>query len=114
MAVAQAAVAAPSTVADNHLARQFDPAMANQAWVTDITDIRTRESWLYLAVVLDLFSRQIVGWAMHSSLHTEVVLEALMMPSGGASLPLGCWFTRTKAPSSPVMTGRIFSKRTDC
>ena len=57
----------PSIVADNHSAIQFDPAMANQSWVTGITYIRTHEGWLYLAVVLDLFSRQIVGWAMHSA-----------------------------------------------
>jgi putative transposase len=69
----------PSIVANNHLARQFDVATANQAWVTDITYIRTHEGWLYLAVVLDLFSRQIVGWAMRSSLHTDLVLQALMM-----------------------------------
>ena len=69
----------PSIVANNHLARQFDVAGANQAWVTDITYIRTHEGWLYLAIVLDLFSRQVVGWSMQSSLHTDVVLQALIM-----------------------------------
>lgn len=69
----------PSIVANNHLARQFDVAAANQAWVTDITYIRTHEGWLYLAIVLDLFSRQVVGWSMQSSLHTDVVLQALIM-----------------------------------
>ena len=69
----------PSIVANNHLARQFDVSTANQAWVTDITYIRTHEGWLYLAIVLDLFSRQVVGWSMQSSLHTDVVLQALIM-----------------------------------
>ena len=69
----------PSIVANNHLARQFDVAAAKQAWVNDITYNRTHEGWLYLAVVLDLFSRQVVGWSMQSSLHTDVVLQALTM-----------------------------------
>lgn len=51
-----------STVASpNHLARQFKVSEPNKVWVTDITYIRTYEGWLYLAVVLDLFSRQIIG-----------------------------------------------------
>ena len=68
----------PAIVASNQLARQFDPGIANQAWVTDMTYIRTHEGWLYLAVVLDLFSRKIVGWAMQSTLHSDLVLQALM------------------------------------
>ena len=81
----------PSVVADNHLARQFDVAHANQVWVTDITYIRTHEGWLYLAIVLDLFSRQIVGWAMQPSLHTEVVLQALMMAVWRRKPSPGLW-----------------------
>ena len=68
----------PTVVADNHLARQFDPDAANRAWVTDITYIRTHEGWLYLAAVMDLFSRKIVGWAMGPTMHTDLVLQALM------------------------------------
>ena len=52
-------------VAPNLLQRQFTTAEPNQAWVSDITYIWTSQGWLYLAVVLDLFSRQIVGWAMN-------------------------------------------------
>lgn len=55
---------APSVVAPNHLQRQFDVLEPNKAWVTDIAYIRTHEGWLYLAVVLDLFSRQVVCWSM--------------------------------------------------
>ena len=51
----------PSVVAPNHLQRAFDVNTPNEAWVTDITYIRTHEGWLYLAVVLDLFSRHVVG-----------------------------------------------------
>jgi putative transposase len=69
----------PAVVAGNQLDRQFNPSQANQAWVTDITYIRTHEGWLYLSVVIDLFSRQVVGWAMQSSMHVDLVLQALMM-----------------------------------
>ena len=51
----------------------------NKTWVTDITYIRTHEGWLYLAVVLDLFSRQIVGWSMQSRMDKELVVSALLM-----------------------------------
>lgn len=50
--------------ATNVLDRQFQPAGPNQAWVSDITYLRTGSGWLYLAAVMDLFSRKIVGWAM--------------------------------------------------
>jgi putative transposase len=66
-------------VAGNVLARQFKPARPNQAWVSDMTYIRTRSGWLYLAVVLDLFSRKIVGWAMAPSMPAELVCAALSM-----------------------------------
>lgn len=68
----------PSVVAPNQLKRQFDPEQPNKAWVTDITYIRTHEGWLYLAVVIDLFSRQVVGWSMQSRMHTDLVLKALL------------------------------------
>jgi len=50
--------------APNHLAQQFDVLASNETWVTDITDICDHKGWLYLSVVLDVFSRQIVGWSM--------------------------------------------------
>ncbi len=58
----------PSTVAPNHLDRQFEVAKPNTHWVTDITYLRTHEGWLYLAVVIDLFSRHVVGWSMRATL----------------------------------------------
>lgn len=69
----------PAVVAENLLDRQFDPDRPNRAWVTDITMIRTYEGWLYLAVVLDLFSRQVVGWSMQTRMQADLVLKALVM-----------------------------------
>lgn len=63
----------------NHLARDFSAESPNTKWVTDITYIRTGEGWLYLAVVLDLFSRQVIGWSMQPQLGREGVLQAVLM-----------------------------------
>ncbi|MEO0956741.1 MAG: IS3 family transposase [Pseudomonadota bacterium] len=69
----------PSVVATNQLDQAFDVSEPDQIWVTDITYIRTYEGWLYLAVVIDLFARKVVGWSMHSRMHTSLVLNALLM-----------------------------------
>lgn len=69
----------PSVVVSNTLDRQFDVAAPDRAWVTDITYIRTQEDFVYLAVVIDLFSRRVLGWSMQSRQTTEVVLQALHM-----------------------------------
>jgi putative transposase len=66
-------------VADNHLDREFNPASANESWVADITYIPTREGWLYLAVVEDLFSRMVVGWSMAATMTSRLVVDALEM-----------------------------------
>ena len=58
----------PAVASPNLLKRQYDVVEPNKVWVTDITYIRTYEGWLYLAVVLDLFSRQVVGWSMKSQM----------------------------------------------
>lgn len=65
--------------ADNILARQFNPDAPNQAWVSDITYVRTYEGFLYVATVLDLFSRRIVGWSMDKTMDRHLVINALMM-----------------------------------
>ena len=72
-------VGKPALVAPNQLQRQFQHDEPDQAWVTDITYIRTLEGWLYLAVVLDLHSRAVVGWSMGPRMQTSLVLDALMM-----------------------------------
>ena len=69
----------PGIVAANQLQQVFDVQDANQVWVTDITYIRTHEGWLYLAVVIDLYSRRVVGWSMQSRMHMDLVLQALLM-----------------------------------
>ncbi len=69
-------------VAANLLNREFAAPAANTKWAADITYIETREGWLYLAVVLDLFSRRVVGWAMQPTLERGLVLSALEMALG--------------------------------
>lgn len=66
-------------IAPNLLARDFSAAKPNEARVGDITYVPTQEGWLYLAVLLDLFSRRVVGWAMSDPIDTELALEALSM-----------------------------------
>lgn len=65
--------------ADNVLARQFTPGGPNEAWVADITYIPTREGWLYLAAVEDLYSRMVVGWSMAATMTSRLVVDALEM-----------------------------------
>ena len=69
----------PSLVVDNTLDRQFDVAAPDRVWVTDITYIRTLAGFAYLAVVIDLYSRRVVGWSIQSRQTTDVVLQALHM-----------------------------------
>ena len=63
---------------ENVLAREFTADEANRKWVTDITYVRTLEGWLFLCVVLDLFSKEVVGWSMSSRQSRELVIRALM------------------------------------
>lgn len=66
-------------VAENVLDRDFDPEEPNESWCADITYIPTREGWLYLAVVEDLFSRRVVGWSMGATMESRLVVDALEM-----------------------------------
>jgi putative transposase len=68
----------PAIVADNTLNREFDVDAPDQFWVTDITYIRTHEGFLYLAVVIDLFSRRVIGWSMQGRTYTDLPLQALL------------------------------------
>lgn len=63
----------------NLVQRNFEVSEPNRVWVTDITYVRTWQGWLYLAVVLDLFSRKVVGWATRQSIHRALVLDALLI-----------------------------------
>jgi transposase InsO family protein len=75
-------------IAPNLLERNFTPAAPNQVWTSDITYIATDEGWLYLAAVIDLFSRQVVGWSMKDHMQAGMVADALRM----------AWFRRRPAP----------------
>ena len=66
-------------VAPNVLDRKFTAEEPDKIWLTDITYVPTAEGWLYLAAVMDLYSRRIVGWAMSDSLHRQLVIDALQM-----------------------------------
>jgi putative transposase len=68
-----------ATPAPNLVQRQFIAEKPNQLWVTDLTYLRTAEGWLYLAAMLDVHSRRVVGWAMADHMRTELALEALEM-----------------------------------
>ena len=69
----------PSIIAPNTLQREFTVDQPNRVWVTDVTYIRTWQGWLYLAAVMDLYARNIVGWSMKPTLARELVLDALLM-----------------------------------
>ena len=76
-------------LAENRLNRAFSAEKADVRWVSDITYLWTTQGWLYLAVVLDLFSRRIVGWSFAPTLHKEIVLDALAMALKGRQAEVG-------------------------
>ncbi len=67
------------TISPNRRARQFEVTEPNRVWTTDITYVWTLEGWLYVAVVIDLFSRQVVGWAIADHMRTSLCVSALQM-----------------------------------
>lgn len=80
-------------IAPNRLDRQFAVGAPDQVWVGDITYIATDEGWLFLAVVIDLFNRQVVGWSMRQDMHRDIVIDALRM----------AWFKRHLGPHSGLI-----------
>jgi len=82
-------MAAPAIVVANALRRQFVATQPNQKWAGDITDVPTRQGWLYVAVLMDLYSRRIVGWAMDDQATTTLTLSALEMALQQRSVPVG-------------------------
>ena len=76
-------------VAPNVLAREFTATAPNQKWLADLTYVPTAEGWLYVALVLDAFSRKLVGWALSNSLGHELTVEALQMALGWRNPPAG-------------------------
>jgi len=75
--------------AENILDRQFSPESINKAWACDVTYIPTREGWLFLAVVLDLFSRKIIGWSMGEQLNSQLAQQALKNAVNQRDVPRG-------------------------
>ena len=75
-------------VAPNLLERNFSPSAPNQAWSADLTYVWTDEGWLYLAAVLDLFNREVVGWSIKPRMTSDIVIDALTM----------AWFRRKPTP----------------
>jgi len=67
------------SIAPNLLQRQFEASAVNQKWVADFTYVWTGRGWLFVAAVMDLYSRRIVGWSMHQSMTAQLVIDALMM-----------------------------------
>lgn len=76
-------------VAENELNQDFTASRPNQKWVTDITYVWTKQGWLYLAVVLDLFSRKVIGWSMDSHMERGLVMAALTMALQARQPPKG-------------------------
>jgi transposase InsO family protein len=92
-------------VAPNVLQRDFTATAPNQKWLADLTYVPTAEGWLYLALILDLFSRKFVGWAMSDSMPQELTLAALAMALGWRDVRRpGSRTTRTAARSTPPAT----------
>lgn len=90
-------------IAPNLLDRQFEASGPNQKWAADFTYLWTGEGGLYIAVVLDLYSRRIVGWSMQPQVTAQLVTDALLMQSGGgAPRRRTCCITRTKAADTPA------------
>jgi transposase InsO family protein len=83
-------------VADNLLDRNFMPTAPNQAWTSDITYLWTDEGWLYLAIVLDLFNREVIGWSLKPRITSDLLADALTM----------AWFRRRPAAGAMHHSGR--------
>jgi putative transposase len=79
-------------VADNLLRQDFKAEKPNTKWVSDISYVWTMEGWLYLAVIIDLYSRQVVGWAMGDRLKSELVIKAIKQAIGRRNPGFGCIF----------------------
>lgn len=84
------------SIVGNLLDRNFNPSAPNIAWAGDITYVRTAEGWLYLAVVMDLHSRRIVGWSMDSRMTRKLVIDAMKMALSNRNPPRGLIFHSDK------------------
>ena len=103
-------------IAANLLGQQFQAARPNRVWLSDLTYIRTQEGWLYLAGVLDLYTREIVGWAMGSRMTQQLVVDALRMAwfrkHPGKNTRVWC-FIPTAVASTPALPFATCSRITE-
>jgi transposase InsO family protein len=107
-----------ASAASDQLARDFNPGSPDFAWCGDITYLRTGEGWLFLATVIDFFSRRVIGWSIATHMRTELVADALRMAvaaRGGTMTGVifhsdkGCQAGNTPRPSSPSSAQRRVS-----
>jgi len=95
------------SVASNLVNMQFNPSHSNQVWAGDVTYLRTREGWCYLAIVMDLYSRKIIGWHISNRMTTGLVLKAMQMAINLRQPPEGLIFHSDRGSQ---YTSRRFSK----
>jgi transposase InsO family protein len=111
-------------IAPNRLERDFTASAPNRVWAGDITYVPVRDGWLYLAVLLDLYSRRIVGWAMSDRIDTELALEALQMAVRARNPPPGllhhtdrdCRYASDEYQAALTQHGMVpsMSRKADC
>ena len=95
-------VRSTNAVAPNVLDRTVTAASANRNWVADFTYLWTAEGWLYVAAVVDLFSRRVVGWSMHATMTTQLVTDALVMAIWRRGKPEAVLHHSDREASTPV------------
>lgn len=91
-----------AAVSDNLLDRAFEASAPNEKWIADFTYIWTAEGWLYVAAVVDLFSRRVVGWAMKAEMTAQLVTDASSWRSGREASPTACSIIRIRDRSIRV------------
>jgi putative transposase len=90
-----------------HPRPDFQADRPNQKWLADFTYIWTAEGWLYVAVVLDLFSRRVVGWSMKADRDASLVMDALMMAVWRGARPTRCCTTRTRGRNTAASSSSV-------
>ena len=98
------------SVADNLLNQNFNPVVPNEVWAGDVTYLRTAEGWIYLAIVMDLYSRRIVGWAIDKHMKQDLVIRAMVMAYNLRQPRRGLVFHSDRGSQ---YTGEKFRKRLD-
>lgn len=99
-------------IAPNLLQQDFTASGPNQKWVSDITYLWTRESWVYLAVIFDLFSRRVVGWAISNRMKQDLTLRAVNMAIAIRRRPPGCIHHTDRGRNIVLTTTRSFCAST--